>query len=351
MASIRKRGTLQWEVRIRRKGLPVTCKTFETKFDAEKWAREIESEMDRGVFVPRGEAESTTLAEALNRYIDEYIPRLAQADKSVRLARALQRRNMGSFIMAHIRGKDIADFIKEREAEGAAPNTIRLDLAMLSRLFNVAISDWGMESLSNPVERVNKPKLPPGRERRLEGDEEERLLAAASPELQILIKLALETAMRREELVTLTWGQIDFKRRTVTLLAADTKNATARTIPLSPKALEILKTLQMEHCSTAPLAASGESGSEAPKVSVGRLFDLTPDAVTKSMARACKAAKIEGLRFHDLRHEATSRLFENTDLDVMEIRAITGHKTMQMLARYSHLRMDRLADRLAGARR
>ena len=66
------------------------------------------------------------------------------------------------------------------------------------------------------------------------------------------------------------------------------------------------------------------------------------------MRKACKAAGIEGLTFHDLRHEATSRLFENTDLDIMEIKSITGHKTLQMLARYTHLRMDRLVGRLAG---
>ena len=94
MATIRKRGELQWEARIRRQGRPTTCKTFETRAEAERWAREIESEMDRGVFVSRSEAENTTLKEALSRYITEYIPKLAQPDKSERLARALQRREL-----------------------------------------------------------------------------------------------------------------------------------------------------------------------------------------------------------------------------------------------------------------
>ncbi|MDR1657842.1 MAG: site-specific integrase [Deltaproteobacteria bacterium] len=338
MASIRKRGKLQWEARIRRKGMPVTCKTFETKFEAEKWAREIEAEMDRGVFVSRSEAESTTLSEALERYIVEYIPKLAHADKSERMARALQRRALAPKCLAAIRSKDIADFIRERESEEVSANTIRLDMALLSRLFNVAIGNWGMESLVNPVGRVAKPKLAPGRERRLEPGEEERLLAVATPELQTLIKLALETAMRREELVTLTWRQIDLGRRVVSLGAANAKNSEARSIPLSPRAIEILRALQAEQSTGLP--AQG-----------GRLFPFHPDAVTKAMARACKFAGIEGLHFHDLRHEATSRLFENTDLDIMEIRSITGHKSLQMLARYTHLRTDRLADRLAGMKR
>ncbi len=349
MASIRKRGNLQWEARIRRKGLPTTCKTFDTRADAEKWAREVEAEMDKGIFVSRTEAESTSLKEALERYIEEYIPSLAHADKSERMARALQRRGIANMIMARIRSKDIADFIKEREAEGVSPNTIRLDLALLSRLFEVAISNWGMESLTNPVKRAKKPKLPPGRERRLEEGEEERLLAASGPHLQYLIKLALETAMRRSELAHLTWGQIDFKRRTATLLASGVKNEEARTVPLSPNALEILRTLQMEQCSNLPQEEDGQA-TITLKPST-RLFDLTPDAITKAMRRACQRAEITGLDFHDLRHEATSRLFENTDLDIMEIKSITGHKTLQMLARYTHLRMDRLADRLAGVKR
>ena len=338
MASIRKRGNLQWEARIRRKGMPVTCKTFETKFEAEKWAREIEAEMDRGAFASRSEAESTTLHEALERYIAEYIPKLAHSDKSERLARALQRRGIASRLMSAIRSKDVADFVREREIEGVSTNTIRIDLALLSRLFEVAIGNWGMESLQNPVRRVARPKLPPGRERRLEPGEEERLLAAGTPVLQTLIKLALETAMRREELATLTWRQIDLSRRIIILGAADTKNSEARTIPLSPRAIEILQALQVEQ-------------SVHPSPTTSRLFPFQPDAVTKAMARACKFANIQGLTFHDLCHEATSRLFENTDLDVMEIRAITGHKSMQMLARYSHLRTARLADRLAGLKR
>ena len=138
MATIRKRGNLQWEARIRRKGWPVTCKTFNTKLDAEKWARDVENDMDRGVFISRTEAERTTLSEALDRYITEYIPHLAHPHKEELKAKALQRRPLASKFMAGIRSKDIADFIRERQAEGVSGNTIRLDLALLSRLFNVA---------------------------------------------------------------------------------------------------------------------------------------------------------------------------------------------------------------------
>ena len=342
MAYIRKRGALQWEARIRKKGMPAVSKTFETRAEAEKWAREIESEMDKGIYVSRSEAETTTLREALERYIEEYLPRLAHFDRTSYIAKALQRRPIADKYMSSIRSKDIAEFIKERETEGVTGNTIRIDLAMLSRLFNVAISDWGMESINNPVTRVSKPKLPKGRERRLESDEEERLLAVCSPEMQYIIRLALETAMRREEISSLLWCNVNLENRKATLI--HTKNTrhksdhNSRTIPLSPRALEILSTL-------------GQIRHDSPLKPSERVFTQSASAITQAMRRACKNAKIEGLTFHDLRHEAISRLFENTDLDVMEIKEITGHTSLQMLARYTHLRTERLADRLAGLRR
>lgn len=331
MATIRKRGNMQWEARIRRKGWPVTCKTFETKADAETWARQIEGEMDRGVFVSRTEAENTTLAEAFDRYIAEYLPRLANFRREKSRALALQKRPLASRFLDSIRGKDVADFIKEREGAGASPNTVRLDLAMISRLFSVAASDWGMESLSNPVAKVNKPKLPGGRTRRLEGDEETRLLDACPVPFRRIVRFALATAMRREEISRLTWSNVDMEKRSAHL--PKTKNGEARTVPLSPKALEVLREV---------LTEEGDNGW---------VFCMSPDAITQAMERARNAAGITGLTFHDLRHEAISRLFENTDLDVMEIKTISWHRSMQMLARYSHLRAHRLADRLAGAKR
>lgn len=329
MATIRKRGTSQWEARIRKKGWPVTCKTFDTKIQAEQWSRQIESEMDRGLFISRTEAETTTLQEALERFIQEYIPRLSDPKREENRARAMQRRFISTRFLASIRGKDVAEFIKERQDEGTGANTIRLDLALLSRLFEVAGSDWGMESLSNPVKRANKPKMPSGRSRRLEGDEEERLLAACPYPFGEVVRFALETAMRREEIALMNWSQVDLKKRSA--LLPNTKNGETRSVPLSPNALEILHAL--------------------PRNVSGSVFGMDKTNITRSMLIAARKAGIKDLRFHDLRHEATSRFFENTDLDVMEVRAITGHKAMQMLARYSHLRTSRLVERLAGGRR
>lgn len=330
MATIRKRGPYQWEARIRKRGYPTTCKTFDTKADAEAWAKDVETNMNKSLFVSSKEAEQYTLGECLGRYIEEYIPRLKHSKREADRARALQGRAIAHRIMATIRSKDIADFRREREEEGVSGNTIRLDFALLSKLFNHARSDWGMESLQNPVQLAAKPKPAKGRDRRLENDEEERVLKAAKPPFDSIIRFALETAMRREEIASLKWKNVNLQGRYVYL--PETKSEEARTVPLSPAALEVLR--------------------KTPRPKDAELvFGVDKEAITHYMKLIRANTGIEDLRFHDFRHEATSRFFERTDLDVMEIKAITGHKTLQMLARYTHLRTARLADRLAGQKR
>jgi integrase len=134
--------------------------------------------------------------------------------------------------------------------------------------------------------------------------------------------------MRREEIASLVWENVNIPEKSAYL--PKTKNGEARSVPLSPAAIKILESM-------------GRTD--------GSVFGISADAITQATEAARKKAEIEDLHFHDLRHEATSRLFENTDLDVMEIRSITGHKNLQMLARYTHLRTPRLAARLAGAER
>lgn len=328
MASIRKRGKT-WEVRIRRQGKTV-CRTFDSKAEADAYAGQMESKILRGTYISQKEAECTPLTKALERFIHEYInKRMAHPKRDANRARALQKRDISRFPLANLRGKDLSDFIRERETEGAAANTIRLELALISRLYEVARKDWGMEGLLNPVKNVSKPKLPKGRERRLNHGEEAKLLEAAPAEFQYVLQFALETAMRRSEIAAVTWDNINLKTRTVYL--PNTKNGEARSVPLSPKALNILKSI--------------------PRNVTGSVFNMSPDSITRSMRTARQLAKINDLTFHDLRHEAISRFFEETDLDAMEIASISGHKTMQMLKRYSHLRAHKLADRLAGKRR
>lgn len=286
--------------------------------------------MDKGVFVSRKAAETTTLKELLQSYLDNKVPALADPKREENRIKFIQRHDLALRIVATIRSRDIADYVQQRESEGAGGNTIRLDLGLISRVFNHARRDLGMESLTNPVAIASKPKIPGGRTRRLEDGELNGLLAVAPEPFCLVIRFAIESAMRREEIASLKWRNVDFARRTAYL--SETKNGDERTVPLSANALRVLRETKVHN----------------PQDSV---FGMSADAITHAMKKACVRAGIQNLRFHDLRHEATSRLFENTDLDIMEIKTITGHRSLQMLARYSHLRTHRLAARLDGARR
>lgn len=181
----------------------------------------------------------------------------------------------------------------------------------------------------NPILYTRRPKVQDQRNRRLQGDEESRILEAAvwaetqdgSMPIARIICFALETAMRRGEIAAMQWKDVNLQRRVV--LVSDSKNGESRQVPLSSVAIEALQSL--------PRNISGRVWGTIHEASVSRAF-----------AKACKRAAIEDLRFHDLRHEATSRLFEK-GLNPMQVAAITGHKTLQMLKRYTHLKAEDLA--------
>ena len=321
-------GKRVWQALVRRRGYPQQTRTFDSKGKAEVWAAGIESEMGRGVFVSRAEAEGTTLAEALVRYAVEVSNKKKSGPREAYTIRVWRESTLGPRALASIRGKDIAQAVRGFEARGLAPNTIRIHLALLSHLFNTARTAWGMESLTNPVDLVKgqRPKLPGGRTRRLVDDELPRLLAAAHTyggEIGPLITWAIETAMRRGEIAAMRWDHLD--RRARVLLIPETKTGTPRRVPLSTAALGVLDAL--------------------PRRLDGRVWAMRPDSISQAFERVCKAAGIEGLTFHDLRHEATSRLFEK-GLNPMQVAAITGHKTLQMLKRYTHLRAEDLVGML-----
>ncbi len=327
MACFQKRSGA-WRAIVKRKGYPTQTRTFDAKAEAEAWAAGVEFEMARGVFVSRSEAEATTLAMALERYAEEIAPRKKDRYHDVLRCRRLSRRPLARRSLASIKGSDVATFIRERQADGVGANMIRLDLALLSHVFTVAGSAWGMESLGNPVQRVKgqRPKLPQGRDRRLVDDEQDRLLASAATyggEIGQIITWAIETAMRRGEIAAMRWEHLD--RRARVLLIPETKNGTPRRVPLSTVALGVLDAL--------------------PRRLDGRAWGMRPDSISQAFERVCKAAGVEGLTFHDLRHEATSRLFEK-GLNPMQVAAITGHKTLQMLKRYTHLRAEDLVGML-----
>lgn len=325
MATIRKRGEGQYHVQVRKRGYPTQTKTFSKEADARRWATIIESEMERGVFVSRTEAEATLVKDILQRYADEVLPakRSEKSDKS-RIKTLLE--NFGDYRLASLTSTHVAKF-RDQRLQIVGPQSVIHEINLLNRALKTATMDWGIALPGGlPTAQVRKPAKPRGRDRRVSEAEIEKILKATeSTELRAIVMLAVETGMRRGELASLLWENIDLKKQTAHL--PKTKTDIPRTIPLSKKAVASIKTLGVR--------------------SEGKVFSLQGESMSQAFERACEShrANIEGVRFHDLRHEATSRLFEK-GLNVMEVAAITGHKTLDMLKRYTHLRAEDLAKKL-----
>lgn len=376
MASIRKRGPYQWETQVRRQGYPSQSKTFNTKAEAEAWGKTIESEMARGVWVSRGEAESTSFYEALERYEREVIPSKKGATKELSITRVLKGVSFAKRPLATIRGSDMAA-LRDEWLKIYKPASVLRFLAVVSHMFNIARKEWGMESLSNPIELIRKPQPNNARTRRIavleqsevnpindnetchnhDEDEIERIVTASGSEvLPSIIWLALETAMRRGEIVGLRWEHIDLARRVAHLPM--TKNGNSRDVPLSTRAVTVLESLKVKY----DVERENEGKNQSGMLVDCRVFRVRSDAVTRAFDRAVKRARklyidectkerrhpdpkyLTDLCFHDLRHEATSRLAEIFPMH--ELTKITGHKDPRMLMRYYHPRAEDLAKRL-----
>jgi len=298
-------------------GFPPEVKTFGTKQDAERWARSIESEMDRGSYVNRSEAESTTLGDVLERYIADVCPSMRGGTEDTIRLRAMCRTRLAKLSMAALTPMAVAAYRDERLKQ-VQPGTVIRELAYLSAIINHARREWGINT-TNPVVSVRKPPTPQGRDRVLSADEESRLLTALAPTgrrnpwLRPMAILSLETAMRRGELLQLRWQNIDLESQTAFLPM--TKNGTARTVPLSRKAVTLLK--------------------ELPRCIDGSVFPINAPAHHKAFKRACKRAGLVDLHWHDLRHTAITRLATKLP-NLIELAAVSGHRSLTMLKRYYH---------------
>lgn len=357
MATFKQRESGRWQAVIRRRGEPGQSKTFRRRADAEAWARSVEVAMDKGSFVSRAEAESTTLKEALERYQREVTPRKRGAAVEEYRIRALLSLPLASRFLAGIRGAEMARFRDAELARGMSPSTVLKTLALLSHMYETCRKEWGIE-VDNPVRKISKPKVDNARSRRLSDEEMRYLLAALdnpgeSVKVQTgdrrnawtptVARFAVETAMRQGEILSLDWKHVDIIKCTAHL--PETKNGTSRDVPLSTAAVALLV-----------------GGGEVVRLRRGKVFPTTASALKQSFSRAvargrrnyltdCEKASVEpldgflaDLTFHDLRHEATSRLAEK--LQLHELMRVTGHRDTRMLARYYHPRAEDLARKL-----
>lgn len=328
MASIRKRGN-RWFAQVRRKGFAPLYKSFSSKTEAQAWAREQESKVDRNEApVDLRGLRRLTLGDLVSRYMADITPRKRSSyTERLRLTKML-RHQICSLRLAALEPSHLASYRDERLTQ-VKPGTIRRELSLFHHILDTAEREWGIRLGRNPVSLITQPKLNNARDRRLREGELERLRKAMrssrNPLVEPIVLLAIETALRRQEILGLEWRHIDSSSRTAHIPWS--KTGKPRTIPLTAKALVILDALRRN------------ANSE-------RVFPISTNAFKLAWQRARARADIGDLRFHDLRHEAISRFCE-LGLSIPEVAVISGHRDPRMLFRYAHLRPCDLAAKLA----
>ncbi len=328
MKNIVKRGDYSFRARVYCNGQYKTA-TFDTLKDAQIWRDRVKANQELDVNkreikkarITQREAKSFTIREAFERYAREVTPskkgaavELTRINKAKKTALALKSIYL-------LTPDDALSFLDEI---GGSENNQRKYASLLSHLYKTARQQWRMD-VHNPV--AGEIKLPSNgkpRDRRLQGNEAEMLLKHLSGETKAIFEFAIETGMRRSEMLSLEWSRVDFKKSVAVL--KDTKNGETRAVPLSSAAIRVLKGLPRG-------------------IGNGKVFTITPSQLRDTWEGARIAADIPDIRLHDLRHEAASRLFEK-GLNVMEAASVTGHKTLSMLKRYTHLNPTDIAKKL-----
>jgi integrase len=374
MGSIKKRilsdGSIVYDCRIHRRGLGTVSKTFKKKDEAERWSNGVESKIDRGESVSR-KADKTMFVAACAEFLQHYKP-LKGKEKEItpgvvqvvqRLAYDFKPRAISQitnqviqawideFLNTEVATQERkiihpyynAGLDKDGNKRKYSEGTVRRHFFVLKKVLEWYSVRENFILPSNLFLQIRVPRAWAGkRRRRLEAGELELLHAAAlkgydhKVEWPLLIDFAVNTAARSQEIIKAKWSDLNLEGRSWAIPPENVKTATFRTVPLSKKSLTILEKMDT-------LKKSGDD----------RIFHMWRDSATvsKGFRRLTVRAGVDDFRFHDLRHEGVSRLFETTDLTDSEIMSITGHTSSEMLKAYSALRPNALARRLDGERR
>lgn len=288
MATIRRR-TDKWHVQIRRKGSPALTRSFAHKRDAERWARDNETAIDQSRLPADPKAlASVTLGQLVKRYRDTVSPTKRRGNIEKIELNAFLRHPICAKLLSDLSTADFAAYRDERLTQ-VKPTTIKRQLGPIRHLFRIALEEWGLPIRDNPLGKLRLNAPDNKRDRRLRAGELDKLVAAAELTRNTLtlpiVLIAIETSMRRGEILSIRRQNIDLDQRTLTI--PQTKNGHSRTIPLTAKAIELLR----PHLRTEE-----------------QLFKISPNALKLSWDRLRKRAGLTNLHFHDLRHEAISRL-------------------------------------------
>ena len=316
MATIRRRKN-KYQVQVRRKDSPQVSKTFICYKDAKKWARETEIKLDQNFIQFTEDPCSLTLQSLIKKYIKEVIVhKKSYKIETIILKSFLQRFADTDKPINKIKVEMFSRY-RDLRLQHVKPATVVRELSLIQHVFNTAIKEWEL-NIKNPINFIRKPKVLNRRERRLT-DRECQLLVHGNythPLLRSIVLLAIETAMRRGEILNIKREHI----KDCTLYIPKTKTDHPRTIPLTTKAHTILKQ------SLLP-------------------FPITANGLRLAWQRLKKKCHITDLHFHDLRHEAISRFFEQ-GLTVAEVALISGHRDYKQLFRYTHLKAEHIVQKI-----
>jgi integrase len=212
MASIHKHGK-HWRCQVRKEGYPTQSKTFPLRTDAQAWGREIEAQMARQQFTGSTSGQTMTVREMLQRYLDEESPKKASNKADVSRSQHLYAA-LSEYRVHTLTSVNLAQYKADRLRSVSAQSVVH-ELNLLHRAYKVAVEEWGVV-LPNGIPRTKRPTLPKGRDIRVHPETVERIVASTtSEELKLIIRFAVETAMRRSEILGIRWEHINLDRRSV----------------------------------------------------------------------------------------------------------------------------------------
>lgn len=329
-------GKVSYRVQVRMKGYPTQSATFDRITDAKEWAKETEVAIKHGKYFKTAEAKKHTLADMIDRYLKDVLPNKPKSEVTQGGQLRHWKKEIGHLVLSDVTPARIVEQRDKLKASGKSAATVNRYLAALSHVFTIGAMEWEWVE-ENPLRKVSRPKEPRGRTRFLSDEERAELLRvckAKNIDLYTAVVLALSTGARKMEIWGMKWNQVDFNRNVITL--HDTKNKERRVLPLAGHALELMQErMAQRRTLNSDLVFPSPKNPEIP-------YDMRVP-----WKEAVKEAKIKDFRWHDLRHSAASYLAMN-GATLAEIAEILGHKTLQMVKRYSHLSEAHTAKVVAG---
>ncbi|SDZ77673.1 site-specific integrase [Acidovorax soli] len=349
MASIKERvsksGVTTYQVQIRRKGYPPISKNFTSKREAQKYATETEAGVLKNEIINPREATKWTIPDLIDWYIENPNEHRKLETKKHFIRLEFLKKEFEHFTVLTLNAKILSKWISQRLKINKPATVYHYYVALKNAMLHHSVQNGYSQEIFNVVKC---PTTSGVRDRRFSRDETRKLFKSIhktsrnkQKEMMISVLFAIETACRVGEMLKLKWNEVYLEEREIKFLAENTKTKTYREIPLTTVAKKILIWIKKNH--------NPENDNQK------RVFDfwhLNEHHLSRQFQICCKRAEIYDIRWHDLRHEGTSRFFEwvnpinNVTLSDIEISEITGHKTMNMLKRYAHLRPSTIVKKL-----